>query len=111
MGARSSPSTARAARHAGVETQRCPNAIPGSGNCSGMWSSWCHSLYAWCSPGSVISVNEKNPTFTLLPLTTPTSAPGRLLDRDGIDRRAGAADDRLGRRLEQELVDAVVGAV
>ena len=52
-------------RHAGVDTQRCPNAIPSSGNCSGMWSSWCHSLYAWCSPGSVISVNEKNPTLTL----------------------------------------------
>ena len=30
-----------------------------------MWSSWCHSLYAWCSAGSVISVNEKNPTLTL----------------------------------------------
>src|ERR1700674_5630581 len=81
--------------------------MPGSGNCSGMWSSWCHSLYARCSFGAVISVNEKKPTTTLLDFTTPIA----LFDRDGVHRRTGAAHDRLGRRLEEELVHAVVGAV
>src|SRR5438477_6132133 len=33
------------------------------------------------------------------------------LDRDRVDRRAQAADERLRRGLEQELVDAVVRAV
>ena len=65
----------RAARHAGVDTQRCPYAAPRIGNCSGMWSSWCHSLYSRCAAGSVISVKEKKPTLTLFTPRDPTEQP------------------------------------
>src|SRR5213594_1391839 len=52
--------------------------------------------------------------LAILPARDPNTSGARaeaLLDRLGIDRRAGPAGDHQRRRAEEELVDAVGGAV
>src|SRR5579864_601973 len=66
------------------------------GYCSGMWSSWCHSLYDLCSAGSVTSVNEKNPMRTLPMARSPARPPPAAPPRRSVAARLGPDDTGVG---------------
>src|SRR5947209_4695391 len=81
--ARSPCENKRRSMSSGVATHRWPHCKPSSLKFSGMWSNRCHSLYSRCRPSST-SVNEKNPTLTLLGTRGRYSGKG-LEVGDGVD--------------------------
>src|SRR5947199_10733875 len=71
--------------NSGVATPRCPHGRPSSLKFSGMWSNRCHSLYSRWRPSST-SVNEKNPSFTLLATSGECPEIGDCVDIGGVAR-------------------------
>src|SRR5207237_9157130 len=75
----------RRAMSSRVATHRWTPCKPSSLKFSGMWSNRCHSLYSRWRP-SRTSVNEKNPSFTLLATSGECPEIGDCVDIGGVAR-------------------------